>query len=214
MTLLVRNVLVSFSLAISDLLGFVTSIYLAIWIMFFFTNDTSYLFSSTVMEGWIFLHWILAFFCIGWYSMRLRHYFYRKTFWFELKEILRTLVIFATIEIAVLAFTTWSFPRIAWILTWVLVLVLVPTLRMVAKLILHKLNLWQRDTWVIGCGANAQEAYLAINSERNLGLNIVGFVASDGLSTSGKKINGLPVIAESPKWLKGINKKTQFSVNI
>ena len=35
MTLLVRNVLVSFSLAISDLLGFVTSIYLAIWIMFF-----------------------------------------------------------------------------------------------------------------------------------------------------------------------------------
>ncbi|ROE53859.1 undecaprenyl-phosphate galactose phosphotransferase WbaP [Klebsiella pneumoniae] len=214
MTLLVRNVLVSFSLAISDLLGFVASIYLAIWIMFFFTNDTSYLFSSTVMEGWIFLHWILAFFCIGWYSMRLRHYFYRKTFWFELKEILRTLVIFATIEIAVLAFTTWSFPRLAWILTWGLVLVLVPTLRMTAKLILHKLNLWQRDTWVIGCGANAQEAYLAINSERNLGLNIVGFVASDGLSTSGKQINGLPVIAESPKWLEGINKKTQFIVAV
>lgn len=214
MTLLVRNVLVSFSLAISDLFGFVTSIYLAIWMMFLFTNDTSYLFSSTVMEGWIFLHWILAFFCIGWYSMRLRHYFYRKTFWFELKEILRTLVIFATIEIAVLAFTTWSFPRIAWILTWVLVLVLVPTLRMIAKLILHKLNLWQRDTWVIGCGANAQEAYLAINSERNLGLNIVGFVASDGLLTSGKKIIGLPVIAESPKWLEGINKKTQFIVAV
>ncbi|HAT1685418.1 TPA: undecaprenyl-phosphate galactose phosphotransferase WbaP, partial [Klebsiella oxytoca] len=170
--------------------------------------------SSTVMEGWIFLHWILAFFCIGWYSMRLRHYFYRKTFWFELKEILRTLVIFATIEIAVLAFTTWSFPRLAWILTWGLVLVLVPTLRMTAKLILHKLNLWQRDTWVIGCGANAQEAYLAINSERNLGLNIVGFVASDGLSTSGKQINGLPVIAESPKWLEGINKKTQFIVAV
>lgn len=140
--------------------------------------------------------------------------FLQKTFWFELKEILRTLVIFATIEIAVLAFTTWSFPRLAWILTWGLVLVLVPTLRMTAKLILHKLNLWQRDTWVIGCGANAQEAYLAINSERNLGLNIVGFVASDGLSTSGKQINGLPVIAESPKWLEGINKKTQFIVAV
>ncbi|HBR7610557.1 TPA: undecaprenyl-phosphate galactose phosphotransferase WbaP, partial [Klebsiella pneumoniae] len=53
-----------------------------------------------------------------------------------------------------------------------------------------------------------------INSERNLGLNIVGFVASDGLSTSGKQINGLPVIAESPKWLEGINKKTQFIVAV
>ena len=35
--------------------------------------------------------------------------FLSKTFWFELKEILRTLVIFAIIEIAVMAFTTWSF---------------------------------------------------------------------------------------------------------
>jgi predicted membrane protein len=52
--------------------------------------------------------------------MRLRHYFYRKTFWFELKEILRTLVIFAVIEIAVLAFANWSFSRFLWGLTWVL----------------------------------------------------------------------------------------------
>jgi vacuolar-type H+-ATPase subunit I/STV1 len=43
------------------------------------------------LDGWIVLHWFLAFCCVAWYSMRLRHYFYRKTFWFELKEILRTL---------------------------------------------------------------------------------------------------------------------------
>ena len=39
-----------------------------------------------------------------WYGIRLRHYFYRKTFWYELKEILRTLIIFAVIEMAVMAF--------------------------------------------------------------------------------------------------------------
>jgi undecaprenyl-phosphate galactose phosphotransferase len=37
-------------------------------------------------------------------------------------------------------------------------------------------GLWHRDTWIIGSGANAQEAYKAINSERNLGLVIVGFI--------------------------------------
>ncbi|MEI4907996.1 UDP-phosphate galactose phosphotransferase, partial [Klebsiella pneumoniae] len=92
----------------------------------------------------VFLHWILAFCCVAWYSVRLRHYFYRKTFWFELKEILRTLIIFGVIEIAVMAFTTWSFSRFLWILTWVFVLLLVPVFRMTAKRILDSLGLWRR----------------------------------------------------------------------
>lgn len=117
--------------------------------------------------------------------MRLRHYFYRKTFWFELKEILRTLVIFAIIEIAVMAFTTWSYSRYLWVLTWVLILLLVPLSRMITKRVLDALNLWQRDTWIIGSGVNAHEAYKAINSETNLGLNIVGFIHSNGGTSPG-----------------------------
>ncbi|HFE7249669.1 TPA: UDP-phosphate galactose phosphotransferase, partial [Klebsiella pneumoniae] len=136
------------------------------------------------MKGWVFLHWILAFCCVAWYSVRLRHYFYRKTFWFELKEILRTLIIFGVIEIAVMAFTTWSFSRFLWILTWVFVLLLVPVFRMTAKRILDSLGLWRRETWIIGNGPNAQEAFKAISSERNLGLEIVGFIASDDHETN------------------------------
>ncbi|HCI6033334.1 TPA: undecaprenyl-phosphate galactose phosphotransferase WbaP, partial [Klebsiella quasipneumoniae subsp. quasipneumoniae] len=149
-----------------------------------------------------------------WYSMRLRHYFYRKTFWFELKEILRTLVIFAIIEIAVMAFATWSFSRSLWILTWIFIMMLVPLARMLTKRTLDFFGLWRRDTWIIGSGPNAQEAYRAISSERNLGLVIVGFISGDEDFDDDTYIDNLPVLKRSPSWLTNIDKKTQFIVAV
>lgn len=214
MTLLVRNILVSISLALSDFLSFIFSLYLAMATLSIVMNDYEKIVPANQIEGWILLHWLLAFCCVAWYSMRLRHYFYRKTFWFELKEILRTLVIFDVIEIAVMAFTTWSFSRFLWLLTWFFVLLLVPSLRMLTKRVLDVFGLWRRDTWIIGNGTNAFEAYKAINSERNLGLVIVGFIASEDRISEFQNIEGIPVLASSPDWLSTIDKKTQFIVAV
>ncbi|MCP6203572.1 undecaprenyl-phosphate galactose phosphotransferase WbaP [Klebsiella pneumoniae] len=214
MTLLGRNILVSTALALSDFISFIISAYLAMGLLSITLSPNEQTNHFYQAEGWIALHWLLAFCCVGWYSMRLRHYFYRKTFWFELKEILRTLVIFAIIEIAVIAFTTWSFYRALWILTWIFVLILVPIARMVTKRILDRFSYWQRDTWIIGSGENAQEAYKAISSERNLGLNIVGFVASEGGIFAGDSINGINVLTNDINWLATKDKKTQFIVAV
>lgn len=214
MTLLGRNVLVSVALALSDFLSFTISIYLAIGLLSITLNDYDKITSVNKADGWIALHLLLAFCCVAWYSMRLRHYFYRKTFWFELKEILRTLVIFAIIEIAVMAFASWSFSRYLWVLTWVFVLFLVPVARMTTKRVLDAFNLWWRDTWIIGSGTNAHEAYKAINSERNLGLIIVGFIHSDGGTPVGEEIDGLPVLENDLSWLLTKDKKTQFIVAV
>ncbi|HBV3482759.1 TPA: UDP-phosphate galactose phosphotransferase, partial [Klebsiella pneumoniae] len=137
-----------------------------------------------------------------------------KTFWFELKEILRTLVIFAIIEIAVMAFATWSFSRSLWILTWIFIMILVPLARMLTKRTLDFFGLWRRDTWIIGSGPNAQEAYRAISSERNLGLVIVGFISGDEDFEDDKYIDNLPVLKKSTSWLTNIDKKTQFIVAV
>lgn len=214
MTLLVRNFIVSIALAISDFFSFVISLYLASGVLFFTIKDYEEIIPTNQIEGWIVLHWLLAFCCVAWYSMRLRHYFYRKTFWFELKEILRTLVIFAVIEIAVMAFTTWSFSRFLWILTWFFILILLPALRMLTKYILDSCGLWQRDTWIIGSGPNAYEAYRAINSEHNLGLKIVGFISSNEGVNPGGEIDGIPVIPNDLNWLSSRDKKTQFIVAV
>ena len=214
MTLLVRNIIVSIALAVSDFISFVISLYLAIGILSITVSDYQTIISANQLEGWKLLHWLLALCCVAWYSMRLRHYFYRKTFWFELKEILRTLVIFAVIEIAILAFANWSFSRFLWGLTWVFVLLLVPLARMVTKRVLDVFGLWHRETWIIGSGANAQEAYKAINSERNLGLVIVGFIATTAEASDNKNIDGIPVLTNDPVWLSSMDKKTQFIVAV
>lgn len=210
MTLLGRNFLVSTMLALSDFISFIIPIYLAMALISSTVSQTN----IAQSEGWIALHWLLAFCCVGWYAMRLRHYFYRKTFWFELKEILRTLVIFAVIEIAVIAFTTWTYSRSLWMVTWLFVMILVPVSRMATKKILNTLGYWQRDTWVIGSGENAYEAYKAISSERNLGLNIVGFIASEGGKSAGDNIDGINVLSNDINWLTAIDKKTQFIVAV
>ena len=128
---------------------------------------------------------------------------------FELKEILRTLVIFAVIEIAVLAFASWAFSRYLWILSWLITFLLVPVARMIVKRLLNALGLWERDTWIVGNGKNAYEAYKAIKSEHNLGLVIVGFIC-DTKSDENKTIEGLPVVYGDEKWLSSKDKRTQF----
>lgn len=214
MTLLGRNFLVSTALALSDFISFIISIYLAMGLVLITPGENEYISHFAQVEGWVALHWLLAFCCVGWYAMRLRHYFYRKTFWFELKEILRTLVIFAVIEIAIIAFTTWSYSRSLWMLTWIFIMILVPVSRLLTKRILNTLGYWQRDTWIIGSGENAHEAYKAISSERNLGLNIVGFIASEGGVSEGEKMAGIGVLSNDIKWLATKDKKTQFIVAV
>lgn len=214
MSLFGRNIFVSTALALSDFFSFTLSLYLAMGLLSVVLNNYDQVIPQKDVEGWIVLHWVLAVFCIGWYSIRLRHYFYRKTFWFELKEILRTLVIFAIIEIAVLAFTTWTFSRYLWILTWLFILVLVPIARMGTKRLMDMAGLWRRNTWVIGNGINACEAYKAINSERNLGLVIVGFISSDETKNEEKHIDDIPVLQADCNWLMKQDKKTQFIVAV
>lgn len=209
MTLLSRNIIVSLSLAISDFISFTCSIYIAVGLLSLLKVNTA---SLEHIDEWVLLHTLLACVCLAWFSIRLRHYFYRKTFWFELKEILRTLAIFSIIEIAVMTFATWSFSRTLWVMTWICILLCLPLLRMITKKILDKLGLWKRDTWIIGDGDNAVEAYKAISSENNLGLIVVGFITSK--KNIAAHINDIPVLEKDVSWLDSVDNKTQFIVAV
>ncbi|HDS1151433.1 TPA: undecaprenyl-phosphate galactose phosphotransferase WbaP [Pluralibacter gergoviae] len=213
MSFINKSVSCSIALALTDFISFVLSMYLALGILSIIMPHFDHRVPANQIEPWIVLHWLLALCCVAWFSIRLRHYFYRKTFWFELKEILRTLVIFAIIEMAVMAFAKWYFSRYVWLLTWIFAIVLVPLARISIKYALNSLGLWMRDTWIIGSGANAREAFKAITSESNLGLRIVGFITrySEDESTS---IEGLPVLNTDEAWLSTIDKRTQFIVAV
>jgi undecaprenyl-phosphate galactose phosphotransferase len=59
-----------------------------------------------------------------------------------------------------------------------------------------------------------RKAYKAINSERNLGLVIVGFIETTEGFSENKYIDGVPVLANDPDWLSSMDKKTQFIVAV
>lgn len=117
--------------------------------------------------------------CTLWFSARLRHYSSRKPFWSELKEILRTIVIFSIFDLALIAISKWEISRYSFGSTWLLAFILLPVLRFTVKTILLRLNLWQRPTIIIGSSESALNAYHAVCREKYLGLDVKGFLVTD-----------------------------------
>ena len=213
MSRLARNFWTSLALALSDFIGFTIAMYIAMVAVKVFITNGEQLVIDAHVNDWMVFHICLGLCCVAWYSIRLRHYFYRKTFWFELKEILRTLVIFAVIEIAVMAFANWYFSRYIWSFTWFFVLCLVPSLRMLTKKTLDLMGLWRRETVIIGSGNNAIEAWKAIDSEKNLGFRVISFISHANGDSAINNVNDIPVIEISPNnFINQYDKRTQFIV--
>lgn len=203
--------LVKFILAISDFIVATLSIILAIYIIGIFGGDINEYIPESEMPARILTHVMLAVLCVGWFWVRLRHYTYRKPFWFELKEILRTLLIFAILDLALIAFSKWQFSRYVWVLTWSLALLFLPLARALTKRLLNKYGMWQKHTIIIGSGKNACDAYAALQSEEVLGFSICAFFSTS--TDCEKELLGKPVICDEQElWLQCDPESTQFIV--
>jgi len=112
-----------------------------------------------------------------WYNFR--HYTDRKPFWNELKQTLQTLSALAVIDLALMALSKWDFSRAHWFFLWSGNMFLLPLVRYLVKQGLDKLGLWRKPSIIIGCGQNAEDAYLALSSEKLMGIDVIGFVAAD-----------------------------------
>ncbi|CAI0955670.1 Putative colanic biosynthesis UDP-glucose lipid carrier transferase [Serratia proteamaculans] len=206
-----RTNFIKLILALSDFVFFTVSLFLAIFLVGFFGGDVNEFIPDTEMPARVLTHISLGILCIGWFWVRLRHYTYRKPFWFELKEILRTILIFAVCDLAIVAFSKWQFSRYVWVITWTLTLLLVPLARAVAKRLLNKFGLWQKHTVIIGTGKNARDAYAALQSEEVLGFAICAFFSSG--EKCDKELLGKPIISDEKElWMQCDPETTQFIV--
>ena len=75
--------------------------------------------------------------------------------------------------------------RTLWMLTWFWAVFLVPLVRVSLKKLLLKLNLYQKDTIIIGSGRNAKDVYRALADESYLGFSLCYFVLSDTIPEDG-----------------------------
>lgn len=167
-----------------DFFAFFSSFFIAL-VLLPLINNSHAIFPKGELDEYIFIHFVISLGCVCWFWIRLRHYTYRKPFWFELKEILRTLVIFFVIELAIIAFSKLYVSRTLWMLTWFWAVFLVPLVRVSLKKLLLKLNLYQKDTIIIGSGRNAKDVYRALADESYLGFSLCYFVLSDTIPENG-----------------------------
>lgn len=202
-----KQILSKLILASIDFIGIFLPFFFTLAILNSFTGTLTEYIPHDQFDERVVIHFLLSFIGVTWFWMRLRHYTYRKPFWFELKEILRTLAILAVVELAIIAFSKLDSSRNLWLITWVITLVFMPTLRIVTKKILIKSGWYKKDTIIIGNGKNAVDAYRALMQERYLGLNILGYI-----QTNVKDIQRLeiPILEYSKLWEITNLETTQF----
>ncbi|WP_261666942.1 undecaprenyl-phosphate galactose phosphotransferase WbaP [Erwinia mallotivora] len=208
-----KGLLIRLSLSLSDLFFFNASLFIAIWLMSILPGNLLSNYTEQDLHLTIVTHIILSLICIGWFWVRLRHYTYRKPFWFELKEIFRSVLIFSVIDLSITALSQWQLSRWTWILTWILALVFIPAGRSVVKRLLNHYNLWKRQSIIIGSGKNAEEAWMALQSEEMMGFEVVAFFDVDG-STPALELFSTPVIRTEEELWQRVDSDTQFIVAV
>jgi UDP-galactose-lipid carrier transferase len=149
---------------------------------------------------WVFS--VLVAIVIFWFFVYLRHYTYRKPFWNELRDISISIIALAIADLALAALAKWQLSRTYWLFLWSLSFVLVPLCRCSVKRFLSFLGHWQWPCVIIGSGDNAQDAYLALQSEKNMGFDVIGFIAPRVLNAS-NPVKNMPILNQSIEfWVK------------
>ncbi|WP_052326012.1 undecaprenyl-phosphate galactose phosphotransferase WbaP [Pectobacterium brasiliense] len=203
--------LIKLALAFSDIFLFNMSLIIALLCVYFSGLDVYSLIPESEIYYRFSSHFVFSIICVLWFWVRLRHYSYRKPFWFELKEVLRTIIIFSVLDLAFVAFSKWSFSRHVWLLTWSFALILLPVGRAMTKHILGRMKLWKKQTIIIGSRKNAQDAYNALQSEVTLGFLVTAFYSPKPNDL--KDILGVPIIySEEEFWRHVSIEETQFVV--
>ena len=169
-----KNIISSLLLAFSDLTAFVIPLYISIYLINPYLNI-----DNQTIEKAINLHWIFGFILVVWYAISLKHYSHRKSFWYELREILKYTAIIVLLEFIIFAFISKESFVLCLIVSWPIITFLTVIFRSISKFILNQFNLWEKETIIIGCGKNALDTYKAISKDKNLGYSIKEFIAFD-----------------------------------
>jgi Undecaprenyl-phosphate galactose phosphotransferase WbaP len=107
---------------------------------------------------------------------RFQHYSDRRPFWDELSDFIKLLGVLSLVDMSLIAMNRWEASRLWWVIAWCTTLGMLIVMRSLTRSVLKRLNVWVRPTIIIGVGANASDAALALHSQPELGLQVFGFV--------------------------------------
>lgn len=122
-----------------------------------------------------------------------QHYSQRKPFWDELYDVLVVMMLLLVVDAAVMFLSKWQFSRIAFGVQWLSLFLLLPSFRLILKLVLLRFGYWQIPVTLVGSGMNAKEAWLALKSESLMGYQLQELVTPPNGVTPDMAHNALVV---------------------
>lgn len=166
-------------LLLADLTALLFAFGLALWMLSIFRHERI---------GGDFVHWwrvegdvqsvafaVLALFCCLRFWVQ-GHYAMRLPFWDELLGVLKVVTSAAVMNVLAVVLVHGSVSRFLWPVSWVLVLLLLPLLRGVARYGLALAGHWTLPVVILGSGSNARAARQALHSEARLGFEVQTFL--------------------------------------
>lgn len=102
----------------------------------------------------------------------------RLPFWVEVEKTLKacSLAVIFTISLLYLAKMSGEISRSLVIITWALVIIIIPLFRYVGKLTLMKAYVWNKPIIILGAGKTGELIVRALTREKTMGYDIVGFL--------------------------------------
>lgn len=105
------------------------------------------------------------------------HYSLRKPFWDELREVYEVFLQLALINAFLLFMRGVNTSPWLYGVTWLLIFLVVPGMRVISKKIMKGIGVWSRPTVIVGCGENAVESVLALQTEPLMDSPVIAFLA-------------------------------------
>ncbi len=166
-------------IAIGDALSIVSSFVLA-WVISLWTGLLEL--SSPIEEWLLGIGWLRAWqfliivpVLVGIFWAR-GHYTWRRPAADEWLDIIKSVTFAATLELLLFFMMKWSFSRAWFVITWCLVLVLIPLTRFLLKRLLVRAGHWIKNTMIVGTGKNALDTAYMLESEPLSGMKVVAFM--------------------------------------
>ena len=166
-----KPIIQKISLILSDVLSLFLSLVLVIHVLNFIRpGGANYVilsaFGVAKLAG-------LLLIIVFWYQ---EQYAKRRPVWEETRLICTTILIFSIFHLGISYLVSHHVIKLLNVLFWICLVFILPMLRYVTKLILIKLNLWQRDLYIIGFGDNAIATYELLLANKILGYTFLGFI--------------------------------------
>jgi Undecaprenyl-phosphate galactose phosphotransferase WbaP len=162
---------------LSIVLGFVLALVFCLWtgLIELSSSDDGWLPGAGWLRAWQFL--IVVPVLVGIFWAR-GHYSWQRPEADEWLDIIKSVTFAAMLELLLFFMMKWSFSRAWFVITWFLVLVLIPFTRFHFKWLLVRSGRWIKNTLIVGTGKNALDTAQMLESDPLFGMKVVAFMES------------------------------------